>query len=205
MKHMKRGKISRKNIIWMIVLVFAIILVGVCIYYYLTIWKDKLIKGEPNYTAQEYYKRGVDQISSSNYDEAEKYLESALRQQDDSSYRNQLAVVKYKLKKYQEGIDLYHGLIDQGKDAAFSWNGIGNCYRDWAEQDSSQKDNYSKLAEEAYRKSFEIDPNYIAAYSNLALMLSSMGQNETALTVINDGIAKTKDDNLVKIKSMLGK
>lgn len=201
---MKREKLSKKNVIWSIVLILGIVLVGVLIYYFLTNWKNGLIKKEPNYTAAEYYKKAVEQVGTSNYTEAEKYLESALKQQDDSSYRNQLAVVKYRLKKYSESIDQYNLLIEAGKDKAFAWNGIGNCYRDLAEQDSGNSAEDFRLAEDAYRKSFEIDPNYVSAYSNLALMLSDSNKKESALEVINLGISKTKDDNLAKIKDMIG-
>lgn len=198
--------VGRSTKFFFLVLVFVLLIllfgVGFLLYSALGIQKN-LFRSEPSYTATQLYSKALEQTDKGDYDEAERYLEEALQKEESSTYRNKLAVVKYRLKKYEEAIEQYRKLIDQDKDPAFAWNGIGNAYRDWASQDSAQSDNYLREAEAAYRRVMQIDAGYAAAYSNLALLLANQGKREEALTVINEGIAKTNREELQTIKNRL--
>lgn len=165
--------------------------------------QQTLLSRQPDYTSQQLYEKAVQQVDAGGYQEAEKYLEQALLKGDDSNYRNELAVVKYRLKKYQESIDQYQKLISSGKDAAFAWNGIGNAYRDWADQDTARKTQLQANAEDAYKKSITLNAQYVAAYSNLALMYHSQGKKEQAITVLNQGITATASKELDQVKTTI--
>ena len=120
---MKKGWFITFGIVGLLVL-----LGGVSLLLFLTVRVQQgLLNKPPDYSATEYYSRAQAQVDKGDYAEAENYLEQALLKQNDDSFRNQLAVVKYRLKKYQEAIDQYRLLLTAGKDPAFCWNGIGNA------------------------------------------------------------------------------
>ena len=151
-----------------------------------------LLTKAPVYAPNELYKAAVDQVDKGQYIQAEDSLQQALISQDDASYRSELAVVEYHLKKYAESIADYHKLIDQNKDPGFAWNGIGNAYRDWADADHTHSQQYRDSASQAYKTAIATNPGYVAAYSNLALMLSANGDMPGALLILDKGIAATK-------------
>ena len=148
----------------------------------------------PSYAPDTLYSLAVQQVQRGDYTVAEKYLQQALQAQDDSTYRNQLAVVEYRLRKYPEAIDQYQLLVTKGGDKAFAYNGIGNAYRDWG------PDHYAD-AETAYRQAFQADSQYAAAYSNLTLLLVQEGKRDAALAIINQGIAATQQPELTALKA----
>jgi tetratricopeptide (TPR) repeat protein len=157
----------------------------------------------PNYTAPELYSRAVEQVVKGDYKQAEAYLTQALQTQDDSTYRNQLAVVEYQLKKYPESIAQYQLLVTTHHDEAFAWNGMGNAYRDWAASDATKKVEYEAKAISAYTSSKTVDPTYVAAYSNLAQLLDSEAKKAEALQILDEGIAHTNQPELVGLKTVL--
>jgi len=167
--------------------------------------QQRFSQSATNYSGNELYSRAVAQVDSGNYKSAEEYLQQALQKQEDPTYRNQLAVVQYRLQKYPEAVASYQQLIDEKQDVAFAWNGMGNAYRDWADQDKdqAQKSAHQDLAVSAYRSSLQEDAHYVAAYSNLALLLNGEGNTKDALTTLDVGIAKTQEPALQKIKDSL--
>ena len=160
-------------------------------------------QAQPSYTASDLYSTALAQVDKGNYKQAEAYLEQALLKEDDQTYRNQLAVVKYRLKEYGDAVIQYHILIDRKQDVAFSWNGIGNAYRDWATVDLAQHDADIAQATHAYQSAIAADPGYVAAYSNLALLLNSEGKHGEALAIVDQGIAATKQPELTTLRSQL--
>jgi tetratricopeptide (TPR) repeat protein len=165
--------------------------------------QQRTLSQTPSYDASTLYNRGVDQFTKGDYAAAEASLEQALKQQDDATYRGELAVVKYRLKKYEDSVTLYQQLVDEGKDAAFAWNGTGNAYRDWADADSSQTAALRAKAIDAYLKAISLNPQYVAAYSNLGLLYSEMGQQDKALAILDQGIKATASSDLVTTRSRI--
>jgi len=104
--------------------------------------------------------------------------------------------VEYRLKKYPESIAEYQKLISAQQDVAFAWNGIGNAQRDWADQDSAHKADHQTEAIAAYQKAIAANDQYVAAYSNLAILYQSQGQNDKAVAIVNQGIMKTNQPEL---------
>ncbi|MCC2631346.1 MAG: Tetratricopeptide 1 repeat-containing protein [Patescibacteria group bacterium] len=153
----------------------------------------------PQYSSQELSSQAAAHLEKGEYGVAESYLEQALLKENDATYRSNLAVVKYRLKKYEQAVAEYQRLIDQKHEVAFAWNGMGNAYRDWASEDLGATDKRKK-AEEAYRNSFKANPQYVAAYSNLSLLLFSEGRTEEARKITEQGIGAT---NAAELKELL--
>lgn len=186
-----------------VLLVLLVIVAGVLVVF--TSKLQNVLNTPPSYSAAQLSDKAKEQIDKGSYQSAESYLEQALLKENDATYRNNLAVVKYRLKKYGEAIEQYKLLIAAGKDEAFAWNGIGNAYRDWAEQDPSKKVDYQAQALDAYKKAIASNPQYVAAYSNEALLLSSMGRVADAQAVLDAGIVATSQPELTKLKESLPK
>ncbi|MBU6389697.1 tetratricopeptide repeat protein [Patescibacteria group bacterium] len=157
----------------------------------------------PQYTSQQLYENAVQQVDKGSYSTAENYLEQALLKEDNATYRSELAVVKYRLKEYDQAIAEYEKLVNKKQDPAFAWNGIGNAYRDWAGTDAAHKSQYLQQAEYAYRQAIQADPKYTAAYSNLALLLQNKGDTAGAKTVLNQGISQTSQPELTTLLHQL--
>jgi len=202
---MKTGvKVQKRVLIILVVGVVVLLFIGSLIALFVTAkLAQNLANKEPTYTAKELYDHAATQINSGNYTLAEQYLEKALSEEDDSSYRNQLAVVKYRLKKYGEAIDEYNKLIAASKDVPFAWNGIGNAYRDWAQAAPDQQTEYEQNAINAYKKAISVNEGYVAAYSNLALLYNSQGHKDLALQTLDQGISATKSSELERVKSTI--
>lgn len=197
-------KLMRKMlVIGSIVLSGIILMAAVIILFISARLQQGVLTKQPEYTAKEYYNQAVAQADKGQYQASEQYLEQALLQEDAATYRSQLAVVKYRLKKYSESIDLYQKLIAGGADAAFAWNGIGNAYRDWADEDGAHKTEYQKNAEDAYGKAIALNSGYVAAYSNLALLYESESRKDDALRVLNQGIQATASKELQQVKTTI--
>lgn len=193
---------SKKNLWFIIILAVVIVAAGGTTALYVTAKIQRsLLQKNPEYSSKQYYSQALDQIENGDYTEAEKYLESALKKEDDSTYRNQLAVVKYHLKKYEESEKEYQILINNKKDLAFCYNGLGNVFRDWAEVEGIEdRDGKLTKAEEYYRQSIEVDKKYIAAYSNLAILLSNQKRQDESLMILDQGIKETESTELSKMK-----
>jgi tetratricopeptide (TPR) repeat protein len=171
--------------------------------------QNLLTRSKPDYTAPELYSRAVDITKSGDYVQAESYLEAALTKEEDPKYRNQLAVVEYRLKKYQDAIVQYQKLISANTDVAFAQNGIGNAYRDWADQESDQSSSNAVMrlakAETAYKASIKADKMFLAAYSNLAILLNEHGRKAEAMAILDEGISVTGSTELAQTRAALGK
>jgi tetratricopeptide (TPR) repeat protein len=196
---------NSKRLFWVLgALAIVLILVASTVMLFISArLQQDLLTRQPQYDAPTLYNRGVEQFSKGDYLAAEQSLEQALTKQDDTTYRSQLAVVKYRLKKYQESIENYRQLIVDGKDASFAWNGIGNAYRDWSEVDTARKAEFQQEAIEAYKKAIALNAQYVAAYSNMALLYSSMGESEKAAGILDEGFAATGNNELLEIKRRL--
>jgi len=178
-------------------LLFVILLAGLMVLIFTTFKLQQALKPKiPQYSAQDLGKKGEQQLAAGDYAQAEDYLKQSLQKQDDGSYRSKLAVVEYRLKKYPEAVSEYQALIAKGQDVAFAENGIGNAERDWGVGHFGD-------AEVAYRASFAADKGYVAAYSNLALMLSAEQKPDEALAVLAKGITATGDPQLTTLKTTL--
>ena len=103
---------------WLVAVLFLVILfIAVVFVLFVTVRLQRsILTKSPVYTARELYNTAQQQITSGNYEQAEDYLKQALLKEDDSTYRNQLAVVEYRLKKYSLSVAQYQKLIDLHKD-----------------------------------------------------------------------------------------
>jgi tetratricopeptide (TPR) repeat protein len=151
--------------------------------------------------------RARQQQASGDYQGAERSLEEAIQKQAKLDYELQLAVVQYRLQKYEQAIARYQKVLEQSNEKAFVFNGIGNAYRDWsgtipATQPIVKKD-YETKAIEAYVRAYAIDPKFVAAYSNLAIFLGDLGDTERAKNVLDEGIAATQNEQLIKRRAQL--
>lgn len=200
-----KAKRPLRRILWVGGLVFVGLILVAALAILLTSVRlqQSILKKQPDYTSQQLYDQAVQQVDKGQYATAETYLEQALLKQDDATYRNQLAVVKYRLKKYQEAIDQYQKLIAAGKDASFAWNGIGNAYRDWADQDTHRQGEFRGDAEDAYKKAITLNSGYVAAYSNLALLYVEEGKKDAAISMLNQGISATASKDLEQVKTTI--
>jgi tetratricopeptide (TPR) repeat protein len=191
----------QKMWVWFGILTAVIILIAAIVVLFITAkLQSNLLTKTPNYDAPSLYNTSVAEVQKGDYATAEANLEQALKSQDDSNYRSELAVVKYRLKKYNESVDLYQQLITAGKDPAFAWNGIGNAYRDWADADTTQSDALRTKAIDAYSKAISLNAQYVASYSNLALLYESENKKTEALAILDDGINKTSSSDLVSTR-----
>ena len=193
---------SRRYLVLFGGLVLLLLFAGVSFILYATMKvQQALLSDVPIYAATDLYNKALEQVEKEDYKAAEGYLEQALMKEEDSTYRNKLAVVKYRLKKYPEAIEQYQKLIDQKKDVAFAWNGIGNAYRDWATQDNFEQ--YREKSIAAYEEAIKADPRYVAAYSNLALLYINQNKPDETKRVLAEGIQVTKSLELISIQKSL--
>lgn len=192
-----------RRLVGIVILLFvAVVLVGAGVVVLGKALVDQaILRQEPQYTAQELGARGVQQLASGDIAAAEASLEAAYRQQNDGTYRSDLAVVKYRLKKYEEAIALYRAQVDAGTDIAFALNGIGNTYRDWFFQDGVAS--YREEALAAYQAAIVADPRSVAPYSNQAQFLESLNRDAEALVAVEAGIAATGDPILTQLRERL--
>ena len=193
------------KIAWLLLVLFGIVILLAALFVLYTTAKlqKNLLSKSPAYSGQQLYASAEQQIQKGDYSQAESYLRDALSKEDDSSYRNQLAVVEYRLRNYAEAIVQYQKLIQAKQDPAFAFNGIDNAYRDWALQDPSKRTEREQLAITAYHSAISADAHYSAAYSNLALLLASENKQSDALVIIDQGYAITKSDELQKTRNSI--
>lgn len=196
---------TKRAVIGLGILALVLLLAAVSFALYSTVrLQQNLLSKGPSYDAGQLYSRAVEQVGQGDYVQAESYLEQAMQKQPDDSYRTQLAVVKYRLKKYSEAISQYQELIKDRQDPGFAYNGMGNAYRDWALSDAARQAEYRSKAEEAYRQALKADPQYVAAYSNLALLLDVEGRRDEAFSVLSQGVATTGSQELKGVLKTLG-
>lgn len=155
--------------------------------------------------ARDLVAKSIEQQQNGDLTGAEKSLEEALVKEKKLDYQSQLAVIKYRLRKYEESIKEYRALIDVNKDLAFAWNGTGNAYRDWALSEDFQRTERQQKALEAYRAAIAADAGYVAAYTNQALLLKDMNLPTEALQVAEDGYERTNRNELKNLVEQLQK
>jgi tetratricopeptide (TPR) repeat protein len=135
------------------------------------------------------YEWGKKNLSEGKFDAAAKNFESASGGNYDAEATYKLAVTKYNQKDFEGAITVYQKLISKDVCNPSAHNGLGNIYRD-------QK-KYS-LAEESYRKSIGCDETYVAAYSNLAIMLMDLGKKEEANKIVDEGLKNNPESSDLK-------
>ncbi|CAN5117195.1 hypothetical protein BH11PAT4_BH11PAT4_0010 [soil metagenome] len=159
----------------------------------------------PSYSALELATRAAEQQRSGDVSGAETLYEQALVKDAKLEYRAQLALVKYRLKKYEEAISGYQELIKADSNVAFAYNGIGNAYRDWSLLEESNKIFRQSEAERAYRKAIVADSGYVVGYTNLAILLEDQGKISDAVNIAKQGLEATKRSELSDLIKRLEK
>jgi tetratricopeptide (TPR) repeat protein len=153
----------------------------------------------PTYSAVELATRAAEQQRAGDVVGAEALYQQALAQDAKLEYRAQLALVKYRLKKYEEAITNYQELIKAQTNQAFAWNGMGNAYRDWAASTELGREQRLIEAERAYRNAIAADSGYVVAYTNLAIFLDDSGKTQEAVNIAKQGLEATKRDELSQL------
>ena len=188
---------KRIRFVWIGIALLTVLVVGVAIVAYASWQIQRRFAAKPaDYSAHDLGTQGKAQLDAGNYQTAENYLRQALQKEDDHTYRSQLAVVEYRLKKYPESIAQYQALVAKGQDVAFADNGIGNANRDWGTAHYPQ-------AEAAYNAAIAADPHYVAAYSNLTLLLQGQGRLSEAHKILQNGITVTSSPELSELQARL--
>jgi len=154
-------------------------------------------------TVPQLTSQAIQQQVNGDFSGAEQSLEEALVKQQSPDLQSQLAVVQYRLKKYQDSITQYQKLVSAKQDVAFAWNGIGNSYRDWAASTTTDRTNRENSAISAYNQAITADPGYVAAYVNEALLLVDMGKKSDAIALLQTGYSKTQVKQLQDLVSQL--
>ena len=180
---MLKGKITPITLVGIVLVVFVII----------GIFTSSAVKN--------YFKKASDKQSSYNYSvgkslteqgkysDAIKYLEKAVNSdKDNPNYLRELAVAKYNNKEYQSAIDLYNQLIKINSKDAFAYNGIANCYRDWAAASADHQKEYQEKAIASYKQAIDANQSYVISYNNLALLYQDMGKKDEAKKILEDGV-----------------
>jgi len=184
-------------ILGIVVFLGVALLVGV-------IWYGSTIQTGPgsydNYSASDLGAKARTQLASGNVSVAETYLEQALRKDGSDQYRYELAVVKYRLKKYDESLALYQKLIESGTQVAFAHNGIGNVYRDMSYESVTESAQLTEQALISYQSARAVDAKYEVAYSNAAQLLVDRNRKPEALVLLEEGITRTNSENLKALK-----
>lgn len=200
--------VKRSRLHWfavMALIIALIIFVAAAILLFVTVRiQQGLVSKTPNYSAQQLYQAAQQNLDHGQFSQAESYLQEAIQHQDEVSYHGQLAVVEYQLKKYPQAVIEYQKLIDQKYELAFAYNGLGNVYRDWGQQDTPNASADQALATQNYQNALQADDHYVAAYSNLALLQFQLGNKAEALATLQSGIAKTQAPELQQIVKNIG-
>lgn len=177
----------------LVIVIGLVAIIGISVVKALLEFKDikKTQEQTANTTTTELTTRANMQQVSGDLSGAEQSLRAAIAKENTSELITQLAVLLYREKKYESAIAEYQKLISMGKDPAFAWNGIGNSYRDWANLEESKREYYNQEAVKAYQEAIKADKGYIAAYTNLVILLKDLNQNEQAKKVANEGYTAT--------------
>lgn len=158
---------------------------------------------QPDYTADQLASKANDLVKQNDLPNAEILLEQALIKNSNLDYRAELAVVQYRLKKYEASVAQYQKLIDAKHEVAFAWNGIGNAYRDWANEDAPNKAVKEDKAIEAYRSAINADRGYVVAYTNLAVLQENQGKIDAAIATAQLGFEATQRPELQNLLKRL--
>ncbi len=144
------------------------------------------------------FQEGKKLLSEGQFELAEKLLKKAVKAKPENiNYLQNLAIAKYNLKDYQGAIRNYERIIKINSKDAFSYNGLGNIYRDLGQKE---------IAKENYKKAIKVDPRFTVAYSNLALLLDEEGKKEEAVKILEEGIkANPESEGLKGVLKILKK
>ncbi len=131
--------------------------------------------GEVGILCQEYAYLCADQ---ERYAEALEWIEKALAERDTSVRQMMKADYLKELKRFDEQVEVYQGMIRGGVDYDYVYNYLGRAL------EALRK--YGE-AEQNYRKAVEIDPSYGAAWDNLGDVLQNQGKWEEAVYAYEQG------------------
>lgn len=119
------------------------------------------------------------------------------KQPTNTAVVSEIAVAYYNAAQYEKAIEAYQQLIELNQSLAFAWTGLGNTYRDSAEQtiDTAERERINRQAIEAYQASISRDAQYLLAYTNLAQLFIDLGRTDEAEAVIQQGLAVHPDNS----------
>lgn len=188
-------KTKKIFIIFFIFLTFFILLIIGFSRWQIGLPKLNLAKFSPN----ELFQAGQQEVKEGNLRAARTFVEAALEKDAANvSYLGELATIKYKMTDYQGAISEYQKILNSGNYDGFALNGIANIYRDISDktENGRQKTAYRDKAIKTYQQGIKKDGQYIALYSNYAILLISNDQFDSAKKILQQGIKATDDQKL---------
>jgi tetratricopeptide (TPR) repeat protein len=193
------------RVLWLLIAVSSLIIIGLLSYSVFEGVRQYVALQNPVATSApgELTTRALVQQEGGDLTGAEASLVEAVLQQETPDRIKQLALVRYRLKKYELAIQSYERLVALQVDVAFAQNGIGNSYRDWAEQRQDRREFFISEAIASYERSVAADAGYVAAYSNLAILLAGENRNEEAQSWLTKGISATNSTVLLRLRENL--
>lgn len=134
---------------------------------------------------EEDFNRGNDMFSKNNFEEAAKYYQQAInKEENESVYYNNLAIVYTNLEKYDEAIDIYKRMLDIQSESYTANKNLGELY------------GMQKKYEEAlpyFKKAVELSPDDPDAVYSLGACLLNTGSSSEAMEVFLKLIQSNKD------------
>lgn len=132
--------------------------------------------------AKERAKEGNDLVRSGKMDDANKALEELAKSgHADAKSFILLGATRYQKKDYQSALEAYDKAIALDATIPDSYQGKANVYRNQSNL---------KEAETWYRKAWQVNANYIYAYSELGLQFNLAGRFDESVAVLKEGIEK---------------
>jgi tetratricopeptide (TPR) repeat protein len=135
--------------------------------------------------AQDKSKQGLDLAKAGKYEEAGKVLEQVAQSDQagvaDAATYVALGITRYQKKEYPGALAAYDQAIKLNPTLPEPYQGKANIYRD-------QKN--LKEAEVWYRKAWQASPQFVDAYTELALQLSLANRMPDAIAVLNEGVTR---------------
>jgi tetratricopeptide (TPR) repeat protein len=131
--------------------------------------------------------QGDQSFEAKDYDKAVKNYTAAIEVKPEATVYQKRAKAYAAEGKHQEAINDFHQVLDRDQNSAEVWAGLGIS--------STETKDYS-VAEAAFRKALQLDPNYAEAYYWRARMSQAQGEKESAIADFKRFVEKSTDAKL---------
>jgi tetratricopeptide (TPR) repeat protein len=131
--------------------------------------------------------QGDQSFEAKEYDQAVKNYTAAIEAKPEATVYQKRAKAYAAEGKHQEAINDFHQVLDRDQNSAEAWTGLGIS--------STETKDYS-VAEAAFRKALQLDPNYAEAYYWRARMSQAQGEKENAIADFKRFAEKSSDPKL---------
>lgn len=137
-------------------------------------------KNVENFTAEDWYSRGLSLYNKPQYIEAIEAFENALKKNPKmSKAAYAIGYLHSRLGEHVEAIEAYDKAIEINPEFSEAWNNRGTVLDNQGNTDEALK---------AYNKAIEVNPNNSEAWNNKGTVLGKQGNTEEALEAYNKAI-----------------